>query len=188
MQEVAAAEELEPTKPCGSSMIPLPAEQQLMKQEGSSSAAAAFTPRFLHKHSCLQKASETSKQKRQLLQAESTLVKQGSIMEHQHQHQQKQLALLRHASSQCSDALERMDTPSPATMKRTLSILVGGLGPQLQQSFIKNIAPPSSQHQQPQPQQIDFTSFINGVAQTPTQPHQPKSPNMLFQQPSFVHA
>jgi hypothetical protein len=75
-----------------------------------------------------------------------------------------------------------MDTPSPATMKRTLSILVGGLGPQIQQSFIKNIAP--SQPQAQQPQQIDFTSLINGVAQP--QPHQPKSPNMLFQQSSFV--
>jgi len=55
-----------------------------------------------------------------------------------------------------------METPSPATMKRTLSILVGGLGPQIQQSFMKHIAP----SQQPQqPGQIDFTSLINGVAQ-----------------------
>ena len=73
-----------------------------------------------------------------------------------------------------------METPSPATMKRTLSILVGGLGPQIQQSFIKNIAP----SQQPQqPHQIDFTSLLNGQ-----HPQQPKSPHMLFPQSSFVLA
>lgn len=53
---------------------------------------------------------------------------------------------MRHGSSQCSvkHALERMNTPSETTMKRTFSILAGsGLVPQIQQSFMKNIAAPS---------------------------------------------
>ena len=66
--------------------IPLP--QQLIQQSSSS----AFTPKF-NKKTGVQNASETSKHR--LIQAESTLVKQGSFLDQN----QNKLALLRHASS-----------------------------------------------------------------------------------------
>jgi len=76
-----------------------------------------------------------------------------------------------------------MNTPGSTQLKRTLSILQG---PQFQQSLIKSI-PSLQQHQHPQ-QQIDLPGLLYNSGAAQQQPKSPATPNMLFQQPSFVQA